>query len=89
MLNDFAGIPKVALAGMLVFAMGCGCSLYIGFRANGWKSVLPFQHGDSTLTIYRRMIRNNEASSWPLWSWIGLQLTGAALFAVGIVHQVK
>jgi hypothetical protein len=43
---------------------------YIGFRAKGWRSVLPFQGGDSTLRIYLRGMKEERWPKWPFYLWL-------------------
>ncbi len=78
-------MPRLALIGMIVFAIGSVGPVYIGYRAKGWRSLFPFLGGGSTLKIYRDWVREKKASAWPLWLWFCCQPLGAVLVFCGIL----
>jgi hypothetical protein len=64
------GIPQNMLFAMLALVIGGIGATYIGFRAKGWRSVLPFQGGDSTLRIYLRGMKEERWPKWPFYLWL-------------------
>lgn len=82
-------IPFLSRMGTVIFAVGSISAVYVGFKANGWRSIIPFQGLESALKIYRVLIKRGQARAWPFWLWICCQPLGALLAFAGIVVNIS
>ena len=85
-------MSSLEVVGLCLFSIGGVLGVYIGFRASGWKSVLPW-HTRGQLARYSNMTKTKQAPRWPIILRPTLQLGGEVMWFAGLAtrlsHSVK